>query len=109
MEGPSRSRPDPSEYLRMTVTDATESAFMSNLGCLPFRMITAVLITLVCLTGVGRAQPAEVEHTFEYNPAPGSSPKSVFVAGEFNAWVPDSTEMKKGADGVYRATVKLPP
>src|SRR5688572_26915452 len=62
------------------------------------RAIGAVVaIAVLYWTSQARAQPApgaaaEVEHIFEYKPAAGASPKTVFVAGEFNAWVPDSVE-----------------
>src|SRR5688572_7354728 len=89
---------------------------MANHRFASVRAVPIILHVIIALafffaTNSTRAQPAvnEVEHTFEYKPAAGAAPKSVFVAGEFNAWVPDSVEMKKSPDGAFRATVKLAP
>jgi len=35
--------------------------------------------------------------------------EAAYLAGEFNGWDPWSLPMKKGEDGIWRATTKLPP
>ena len=35
--------------------------------------------------------------------------REVFLAGEFNQWNTRSLPMKKGKDGIWRTTIKLPP
>jgi 1,4-alpha-glucan branching enzyme len=35
--------------------------------------------------------------------------RTVFVAGQFNAWDPGKTPMKKSKDGTWKIKVKLPP
>jgi len=52
----------------------------------------------------GEAGAIEVALEFE---APDA--RKVFVAGEFNQWNPDSDEMTKGDDGVFRITLELEP
>jgi 1,4-alpha-glucan branching enzyme len=37
------------------------------------------------------------------------SPKSVYLAGDFNQWNPSEQRMVRSTDGSFRATVKLPP
>jgi 1,4-alpha-glucan branching enzyme len=36
------------------------------------------------------------------------SPKSVFLAGDFNQWSPSKQRMVRSTDGSFRATMKLP-
>jgi len=50
------------------------------------------------------AKVQEVELTFRIPEA-----KKIFVAGTFNDWDTKSMPMKKGKDGTWRVTVKLPP
>jgi 1,4-alpha-glucan branching enzyme len=38
-----------------------------------------------------------------------SSASEVYVAGEFNKWSPTANPMEKGADGIWRATLDIPP
>lgn len=35
--------------------------------------------------------------------------EEVYLAGEFNGWDPYSLPMKKGKDGIWKATTRLPP
>jgi 1,4-alpha-glucan branching enzyme len=51
----------------------------------------------------GKSKKNTVELTFY-----GPDAKTVYVAGNFNAWNTKSLPMKKGADGIWRLSVNLP-
>lgn len=51
----------------------------------------------------GREKEQVRDFTF-YGPAA----KKVYLAGNFNAWNTKSLPMKKGTDGIWRLSVKLP-
>lgn len=56
-------------------------------------------------TGAGR----QVAHEFKYQPEAGASPKTVHVAGDFNAWSTTATPLAKAQDGTFSAVVELTP
>jgi len=67
-----------------------------------------LLICMITVVAVALAEPVAVENgvRFTYR-APGAS--TVHLAGEFNAWSPSATPMKKGDGGVWSAVLSLEP
>jgi 1,4-alpha-glucan branching enzyme len=51
----------------------------------------------------GRGKEQVIDFTFH-----GPEAKTVYLAGNFNAWSTKTLPMKKGEDGIWRLSVKLP-
>ena len=81
-----------------------------------FRIPRLAAALVLLSTAVARAQDAgtpiapvgvHAAHTFTYTPPAGQHPQHVFVAGDFNGWSTNATELKPGPDGKYTAAVDL--
>jgi hypothetical protein len=61
----------------------------------------------VCTQGRCQAKDCTAEVTFTYTPPEGTDPTIVFLAGSFNDWSPNVTELEADENGVYAVTIEL--
>src|SRR5687768_10467083 len=71
--------------------------------------ILAIVIGLIVSSSAQgdakRLPDGRYEQTFEFKPE--GNPKRVNVAGSFNNWSSDANSMKRGSDGVWRASIPM--
>jgi 1,4-alpha-glucan branching enzyme len=71
------------------------------------RAIAATAVTVLAVTGfIVRRPPAGTSVTFAITAPAG---RSVSLVGDFTDWRSDRVELSPGAEGVWHATVRLPP